>query len=187
MNIPEPERKLRAISFAIDTNCINSRQKMSAMNQLELWAEDGLFQLLTSDVAQTEALAGNSAVRRAKAYRFLCMSAEATTDEDQEFLRAVEKCLFPAGARNQNERNDAEIVFIAGKYHRPLITTDGASKSQPVGIHGSRNKLAALGIEVLSPEEAVDRVRNEIQSRDEHAQEFSRRTGVALAPWVGRD
>ena len=80
-----------------------------------------------------------------------------------------------------------EIVFNSGKYMRPLITQDGASHSQPRGILGSREALAKLGVSVISPQEAVERVRKEIKFRDTHARKMAEVTGEPVPDWVDKD
>ena len=57
--------------------------------------------------------------------------------------------IFPHGIRSQRQKNDVEIVFNAHKYERILITWDGASKRQPGGILGNREKLRSLDIQVM--------------------------------------
>jgi len=51
----------------IDTNLINSRGKVDAMNRLERWTDDGLIAINISDTGMSEALAGNDAQRTRKA------------------------------------------------------------------------------------------------------------------------
>ena len=51
----------------IDTNLINARQKLLAMNQLERWFDDEVILINMSGTARTEALAGGSAQRTRKA------------------------------------------------------------------------------------------------------------------------
>src|SRR5258708_7546588 len=167
-----PERRLPRVGFLVDTNCINSRQRIAAMNQLETWAADDLIELLTTEVAHNEALAGNDALRRAKAYQFMFTLSAMTDEEDRSFLRLIESIIFPKGAATQNQRNDVEIVFNAAKYMRTLVTNDGASRSQPGGILGNRQALSHLGVSVMTPDEAVDHVKQEIEARDHAARKM---------------
>lgn len=182
-----PERRLPAIGFIVDTNCVNSRQQIEALNQLEQWSDNDLFQMLTTEVAQNEMLAGSNAVRTAKAYGFIFTMSSDTTEQEFNHRRQIERILFPAGATTKNENNDVEIVFNAGKYVRTLITTDGASKSQPGGILGHRAELAAIGIKVMSPAEAVTLVRDQIAFRDEYARRWATVTASSVPDWVGKD
>lgn len=182
-----PERSLARVGFLVDTNCINSRQRIAAMNQLEAWAAGGLIELLTTQVAQNEALAGDDAVRRAKAYRFMFTQSAMTDEADRSFLRKIEPIIFPKGAATQNQRNDVEIVFNAAKYMRTLVTNDGASRSQPGGILGNRLALSHLGISIMTPHEAVDHVRQEIEARDYAARKMFEIGAGPLPEWFGKD
>lgn len=76
---------------------------------------------------------------------------------------AKESALFPDGARDENQLNDVHIVCEAAKYAAILGTGDGGSKTQPGGILGNRHKLKDI-VKILSPDEAVDFVRQKIQS-----------------------
>ncbi len=183
----EPKRELVHIAFLVDTNCVNARQKLPSMNQLEKWAENELILLQTAEIAQSEMVVGNNSARIAKAYSFFFTMSEITTPQETEKLAQIESVIFPAGASNNNQRNDVEIVFNASKYCRPLITNDGGSKSQPRGILGNKSALATLGIEVLSPEEAVAKVQIEICDRDQYAKQWATSRGVEVPEWVGQD
>ena len=95
--------------------------------------------------------------------------------------------MFPQGAKNQNQKNDIEIIFNANKYGSILVTADGASKSQPGGILGHKAELKILGIDVMSDQEAVDYIRNLIQKRDQRAIKMNKSFGLHLPDWVGKD
>jgi hypothetical protein len=181
-----PQRRLYS-EFLIDTNCVNSRSRIPAMNKLEEWSLLGIIRLLTTEVAQREMLAGDDALRAAKAYGFIFTMSELTHRREQQSLREIEDILFPKGADTQNKKNDVEIVFNAAKYMRPLITTDGGSKSQPGGILGNRTRLAQRGITVLTPDEAVVTVRREIAARDKSAVKMAQLLGESPPEWVGQD
>jgi hypothetical protein len=183
----EPKRELFHVAFLVDTNCVNARRAMPAMNHLEEWADRGLIQLLTAETAQNEMLAGGDANRSRKAYRFISTLSCVDADEERDKLKAIENVLFPGGAQTQNEQNDVDIVFNAHKYGRMLITNDGGSRSQPGGILGNREKLLELGVRVVTPEEAVDFVRQEIQTRDKYAREWAEFYGRPTPGWVGKD
>jgi hypothetical protein len=182
----EPQRKLIDVAFLVDTNCVNARQKIVAMNQLEELAARKIIQLLTADTAKQEMLAGSNAARTEKAYRFISTLSYNETPEENAELATIENALFPGGAKDQNQKNDVEIVFNAKKYGA-LITTDGGSKSQPGGILGNREKLAELGVRVFTPDEALDYVRREIASRDTYARAWADLYGRPIPEWVGND
>ena len=183
-----PERRLLHIGFTVDTNCVNAKQRMPEMNQLEQWAEEELILLLTAETAQEEMAFGNNSERKKRAYSFIFTMSEIITEEERERIQLIGQTIFPGGLKNQNQENDVDIVFNAGKYPNPLITNDGASKSQPGGILGNRKALLDLfGIEVLTPGEAVNKVKRAIQERDSYAREWSLKYNQPLPTWVGQD
>lgn len=174
--------------FHIDTNLLNSRQKIENMNQLEKWANDGVITLEMAERTLHEATAGNHPARTKKAIGHIFSITYADTGDERSRLAEIEKILFPSGAKDQNQKNDAEIVFNAGKYCRILITNDGASKKQPRGILGNKDELKRkCGIDVMNDSEAVDLVRNRIENRDKHCRVIAEKTGEALPEWVGKD
>ena len=139
------------------------------MNQLEAWHKAGVIQIEMAQPAQDEAARGDSD-RARKARGYVYNEKLAGTSREQESLREIEAILFPSGASGPSERNDVEIVFIARKYDCILVTGDGGSRTQPRGILGSRQELLQLGVEVLSNEDAVERVRKLIAQRDQQGQ-----------------
>jgi hypothetical protein len=156
------------------------------MARLEKWHADSVVHLSMADVAQMEAATGSNA-RARKAFSLIhSVSTNRNADEEQ-MLRRIEGILFPGGARNANERNDARIVFQAWKDKSTLITNDGGSRSQPGGILGHRDELAHLGIAVISDAEAVAWVEGQIRERDERALLMARDFGKLISPWVGND
>lgn len=156
------------------------------MNTLERWRKDKVIRIMIAQPAQDEAAHG-SRDRARKAYRYIFTMTKSHTRKDTELLKRIERVLFPQGASTQNEKNDIEIVFNARKYGCMLVTNDGGSRRQPGGILGNRDKLLQLGIEVLTDEEAVVRIRQLIQDRDSREREKSNITEQPLPEWVGRD
>lgn len=183
----KPKRNLTHIAFIVDTNCVNARQVMPEMNQLEDWASKELILLQTTEIAQNEMAAGNNAARIAKAYSFIYTMSKRTTHEETAKLQKIEDILFPNGAVTQNQKNDVEIVFNAGKYPKPLITNDGGSKSQPGGILGNKHALASIGIDVINPAEAVSKVKASLQDRDKYARQWALKNGAEVPSWVGQE
>jgi len=173
--------------FQIDTNRINSKSKIPAMNQLEIWHKNRVILLEMAEVAQDEALVGNDSNRTEKALGYIHSKSLANTREEQETIHEIVKILFPKGIKTANQANDVEIVFTAGKYNSILITCDGASKSQPGGILGHKDELRKLGIKVMSDIEAVEYIRTLIVARDILVRENCSRTGEPLPDWVGLD
>ena len=167
----------------IDTNLINARQKLPAVNQLEKWADDGVVLINMSGTAKQEATAGGDATRTRKANQQIYT---ATPVERDRLYRQIDAALFPSGATNENQHNDVSIVHEATKYAAILVTADGASNSQPGGILGNRDKLRGL-VTILSPEEAVDFVRTKIRERDEFNARIAEEIDGELPEWTGKD
>jgi len=145
MNMPE---RYVYLDFHIDTNRINAKSRLDFMNILEHWYENDVIFLEMAEVAQNEATKSQNSIR-----------TEASTPDEARMLRKIKDILFPRGVKNINERNDVEILFNAWKYGAILITDDGGSKRQPGGILGNRDKLTALGIQVMRDHEAVEIVK----------------------------
>ncbi|HXU36694.1 MAG TPA: hypothetical protein VN937_10050 [Blastocatellia bacterium] len=79
-------------------------------------------------------------------------------------------------------------MFQAFHNKLPLITNDGGSRRQPGGMLGNRKRLdEALGIKIITDEEAVDQVRNLIRVRDDRAKWCHDNDGLPLPDWVGAD
>jgi hypothetical protein len=187
MSNDEPQRRLLKMRFSVDTNCVNARQAIPAMNQLEIWAELELIELLTSFTAQNEMAYGNNVQRKRKAYNFIFTKTVITTEEDRHRFKTIENVLFPNGANSQNEVNDVDIVFNSVNHVTKLITNDGGSKKQPGGILGNRTALSSIGAIVLTPEEAHAEVVNAIQERDLYAKQWASFYNKPLPDWVGQD
>jgi len=77
-------------------------------------------------------------------------------------------------------------VCEAEKYQAILVTNDGASKSQPGGILGNRDKFSDRVV-VMNPMEAVQHIRGRIQERDRIACQASLAKGCPPPDWVGID
>jgi hypothetical protein len=145
--------------FYLDANCVNARQLHAVLNELETLRARGQVTLIYADVTYLEAAHASSA-RTAKASGYSYTKVDPVWGENEATKQAIEAVLFPEGATNQNQRNDVLAVYHAERLHWPLITMDGASRSQPGGILGRTAQLAAIGIEVITPEQALERVRS---------------------------
>lgn len=182
----EMERRLLYIPVMhIDTNLINARQKLAAVNQLERWHQDGVILINMSSTAHAEAQADGNVMRTRKANQNIFTGTDPLNSPDPLYQR-IESALFPDGARDENQRNDVRIVCEAAKYAAILVTGDGGSKTQPGGILGNRHKLRDY-VQILSPDEAVDFVCQKIHERDEFNIRFVKEFGGELPPWTGRD
>lgn len=184
MNLRMEPRLLRLL-LHIDTNLINARQKLDAVNQLERWCADGIVLINMSGTAHDEAKADGDPRRVRKADQQIFTMTAPGDCADPEY-RIIESALFPDGVMNDNQRNDVRIVFEAAKYCAVLVTGDGGSKTQPGGILGNRDKLTDL-VRIVSPEEAVVLVREMLRKRDEFNARVAREFGQELPAWTGVD
>jgi hypothetical protein len=186
MDMPIERRLLYIPNFHIDTNLINAKQRLDEVNRLERWAEDGVILINMSWTAHGEAQANGNPYRVKKAAKQLFTID--TADADTELPAKVGAALFPDGPKDENQRNDVRIVCEAIKWHATLVTMDGASRSQPGGILGNRDKLKAFSdIKILSPKEAVEFVASKIKERDDFNRRVAQATGKALPVWTGKD
>jgi hypothetical protein len=150
------------LSFYLDANCVNAKQRVDALNQLEHLKDRGIVTLMYSKSAHAEAAFRNTK-REEKAADFSWTELNASGEND-EVRQAIERILFPEGATSQNEQNDVLAAYHAERLRWPLITTDGKSKAQPHGILGRSSELKAIGVEVLTPEMAIGRVKSRLSS-----------------------
>jgi hypothetical protein len=93
--------------------------------------------------AREEALAGGDVKRTQKANQQI-FTVTTLAPVDSARFKAFESVLFPAGAQDENQRNDIRIVADAIHYAAILVTNDGGSKSQQGGIRGHRDEPQAL-------------------------------------------
>jgi len=148
-----PPTKLR---FFLDANCVNARQRNEHLNALEQLRMLGKIVLMYSDAAHGEA-GFNSQLRRMKAAGFSYTMLDPEWGHNQDTYQRIAFILFPSGPASPNEWNDVKAVYHAERLQWPLITMDGSSRTQPGGILGRAVKLAAIGIEVITPAEALRR------------------------------
>lgn len=172
--------------FHLDANRFNASGRLTNMNQLDAWHQSGVIRLEMPETAQREAARGSRS-RARKAYGYIHTRTMNLTPEEARLRQRIEHALFPGGATSDGERSDVDIVFNSWKYRCALVTNDGGSRAQPGGILGNREKLSALGVRVLTDDEAVAEVRQLIRERDEREHERHNLTGEPLPEWVGRD
>jgi len=183
------ERRLLYIPvFHIDTNLINARQAIEAVNQLETWCETGVILLNMSYINREESMSGNSELRTRKANTYIYTIADEGNEPSHEgsIYRRFESIIFPRGVANQNQHNDIAAMCEASKYNAIFVTNDGASRTQPGGILGNRNKFSDL-LTVLTADEAVAFVKRKIIERDNFNKECARITNTEPPEWTDQD
>ena len=166
--------------FQIDTNRINSRGNIEAMNRLERWHRDEVIGLVMSDIAHVEAKAGGNARRSRKAVGYIYSISFERDPNAQRIQRQIAEILFPHGCRRQGDVNDIRIVYNALQYQYNLVTADGV-------ILRNREALARLSLRVMTDAQAVTLVEKAIQERDAEAREGAAVSGQPLPSWVGKD
>lgn len=169
----------------IDANLINARQKLPAINQLEKWFENEVILINMSSVARKEAQAGSNLSRTRKATSQIHTLTPLADTANPEY-KFIESIIFPDGAKTENQKNDIKIILEAKKYAAILVTADGGSKRQPVGILGNRDKLKDM-VRILSPKEAVKFINDKISERDSINIRISKEYGKDLPDWTGED
>jgi len=179
-------RMLYTPIFHIDTNLINSRGKLEAMNRLEKWAENEVILVNMSGVSFMEARAGGDLQRTKKALSHIFTMTDEAIDPHDPLYQKIEQALFPGGAKGDNQRNDIKIVYEAAKYAAILVTRDGGSKTQPGGILGNRDKLRGH-VQIKTDSEAVAFVEKHIAERDAFNRRVASEIGGELPPWTGKD
>lgn len=144
-------------TFHLDANRINAKQDDPWMNQLEELHRCGFIFLEMPRTAYREAEYGDER-REEKAAGYTWVEINDSLGGEDEFRRQIELAAFPSGAKTRDDQNDVEILLASKMAVAPLITRDGASKSQPRGILGSAHALAKLGIRVLSAKDALNEI-----------------------------
>lgn len=172
--------------FHIDTNMINARGKLQAMNQLEKWANDGVILIDMSNVSFNEAQQGNDAKRTKKALSHIFTLLDETINDSDPTFQTVANAIFPDGIEDDNQRNDVKIVCEAINWNAILVTNDGGSKKQPGGILGNAHKLKDY-VQVMQDHKAVSFINKKIEERDIRNKEISEITGEELPAWTGQD
>ena len=180
------QRMLYTPIFHIDTNLINARGLLCTMNQIEKWANDEIILINISGVSYREALAGNNAQRTKKTRTYLHTLTDENSDITCKRYREIVNAIFPQSAKNQNQHNDVRVIFEAAHWNAILVTRDGASKNQPGGILGNRDKLRDI-VKLLSDTETVEFIRHKITERDNFNHLVAQETGKILPTWTGGD
>jgi len=175
-------RKLDFSQIFIDANRINALQRDADMNQLEVWAKNGVIELRMPDTALEEVEAAGSK-QRAKTIGMLVWCHLITTDEERAMLTKIEAILAEGKQEfSENDKKDATIVFTAWKYSSAvLVTADGWL------LHKAKAIQAAIGVQIISAADLVNLLRDRIERRDQRVREIATRRGLPVPEWVGKD
>lgn len=179
-------RMLYTKVFHIDTNLINARGTLDAMNKIEKWAEDRVILVNMSSTSMGEAQKGNNKQRTQKALSHIFTIIDDAVLSSAPIYQKVASILFPNGIQNENQANDVKIVCHAAHYHAILVTNDGGSKRQPGGILGNADKLSDI-VSIMNPQQAVDYIEGKIRDRDGMNKKIGEHTGQSLPEWTDKD
>lgn len=155
-------------TVTIDTNCINARSSLPAMNQLERLHRDGQLELVKSDVLDTElqrsryesvAQAKSAALGEDTGTLVIGHSrighARVGTDGDAVLYDDIATTLFGHPVRRLHKRQVRDVMMIAThmKHRRDsLVTLDN-------DLLGKRTELQEnFGVRVLSPDQCLAQV-----------------------------
>lgn len=155
-----PLTTFRVRRITLDTGCINSKSKNSALNTLEQWATSGYLQLQRSDVMLQE-LRGNARVAKAESIDthpgIIVLGASML--DGPEVLAGPDlrddlcRILFPtANPLTSNQMNDVGHLRLHVQTGGDAFVT--LNKNDFI-TRGRQAELAAIGIWVFTPEEIV--------------------------------
>lgn len=173
-------RKLPLPQFSLDSNRINALKRDANMNQLERWQEDGVIDLRLPEQAQIEVERAGRKQREKALNRLIPLDA-ITTDMERLRLSQIEHILARDGVLTPNDKIDALIVFNAQKYCAILLTADGNL------LANSEKLRLAVQAQIMSAQDAVSLVRQEICTRDHAAVSLAARYTLLVPAWVGSD
>lgn len=154
------------------------------MSELEEWSRRGVIGLEWSepiyDELSRDALHGR---RWQKIRGTLVAHPRITNPNEIKQLAEIKRVVFARGPLNPSEQNDALALFTARKYRAFFVPHDGAG-GKPRGILTHRNELAALGVHVLTDEEAVAMVRDTLSAVATEERRHMQESGEAEPSWI---
>lgn len=141
--------------FHFDANAVNARQANPDLNRLEDLVKSGAVWIDYSRTAYDEGSAGCE-LRTKKAEKHIWMALSGQPEFEKQKRAEIARIVFPNGVKTTSQENDVEILLTAFMCRAILVTSDGASKTQPRGILGSKADLANIGVRVMTPNEALE-------------------------------
>lgn len=141
--------------FHLDANAVNARQENPDLNRLEDVVRSGAVWIDYSRTAYDEASSGCE-LRDQKAEEHIWMELRGQPEFEEQKRADIARIVFPNGVKTTSQENDVEILLTAFMCRAILVTSDGASKTQHRGIHGSKADLAKIGVRVMTPNEALE-------------------------------
>lgn len=137
------------ISVTIDTNVINAKGKLPAMNKLEEWYDQGKICLFINDVMEEELTEGSIQYHKQGKYIVQCLRPGRSYPELFEKFKRI---LFPTVTIPKlGKKHCRDIAHIIGhqKYLADIFLTDDDDFIR------CREKLAGEQVLVMTPNECV--------------------------------
>ena len=151
--------------FHLDANAVNARQANLDLNRLEDLGRSGRVWIDYSRTAYEEASVGCE-FRAQKAEEYIWMALSGQPEFEEQKRVDIARIVFPNGVKTISQENDVKILLTAFLCRAILVTSDGASKSQPRGILGSKANLAKIGVRVMTPNEALEEALKDDPEKD---------------------
>ncbi len=171
------KKATRILNITIDTNCINVKQAIKELNQLEAFDKKGVVKIVKTDVMDTEFLddKGNDAdKRKAKAAKLpedigiavfghsrfdhMKFASEETTKEQNEIIEIVFQ--KPATQLTKQQRRDTMHLHTHLINHSDIFVTTDCKH-----IWGKRVELKdRFGIVVAKPAECIQYIKKYIET-----------------------
>ena len=174
--------------FIADTNRVNSRGKLPAMNALKKWAAAGDIKLVYTEEIQAELERWqNPKIRKASRELSVLFAQSCSEIEEKDQREKISNILFPEGLRFASDRVDVDTIRIAQLWGAIVITDDGDSKTQPGGILGAASRLhREIDVQVMRDFEAEKLVARLIRERDQMEISFAAQEGREIASWCSK-
>lgn len=136
------------IELTIDTNVINARGKLSAMNKLEEWHDQYKVELMVSDVMENELIHGSPQYHKQVKYIFHFLRP----GQDYPILfKKFRTILFSTAAKlTKQQIADINHIIAHQKYRHDIFVTNDNNFIR------HRSELKGEGIRVMTPKECVE-------------------------------
>jgi len=179
-------RRLEGLKFVIDTCLVNTKAKNSHMNAFEKWERDGIITAYSTK-GLWEETRGTPFYKKATGRSSL--HAKSCDESENERLRQrIQEIVFPQGTKSPNDRVDVEAIRVSKVWGAIFVTNDGASRRQPGGILGARDRLhQEIGVQIMRAQEAAELIKRRIVGRDDLEAWAAARENRPLAEWYQKD
>lgn len=143
----DPIKMVVPVGITIDTNVINAKSELKAMNKLEEWHSQEKICLFVNDIMEEELTKGSSQYHKQENYIFQCLRPGFDYPELFEKFR---KILFPTTVElNKRQKRDIDHIIAHQKYLQDIFLTNDNNFIR------HRDKLKNERILVMIPDECV--------------------------------